>query len=130
MFMNIYQALSWGWGILAKVCIAHITFALCSSRATGGYMSGEEMRDRQLATIKGHAEIQRLIRDNEEVAQLDPWTTIEIHQAVDRLVGIDLDLNDRELFGELLAHFNAEEAQEPAPGSALDRARQRWGLEA
>ena len=32
-------------------------------------MSGEEMRDRQLATIKGHAEIQRLIRDNEEVAQ-------------------------------------------------------------
>lgn len=35
-------------------------------------MSGEEMRERQLATIKGHAEVQRLIRDNEEVAQLDP----------------------------------------------------------
>lgn len=93
-------------------------------------MSGEEMRERQLATIKGHAEIQRLIRDNEEVAQLDPWTTIEIHQAVDHLVGIDLDLNDRELFSELLAHFNAQEAQERAPRTALDRARQRWGLEA
>ncbi|QFT86889.1 hypothetical protein FIU88_18230 (plasmid) [Halomonas sp. THAF12] len=93
-------------------------------------MPDEEMRERQLATIKDHAEIQRLIRDNEEIAQLDPWTTIEIHQAVDHLVGIDLDLNDRELFGQLLAHFNAEEAKDSPPRSALDRARQRWGLEA
>lgn len=93
-------------------------------------MPDEEMRKRQLATIKGHTEIQRLIRDNEETAQFDPWMTIEIHQAVDHLLGIDLDLNDQELFGELLAHFNDAEGQEVPIKSALARARGCWGIEA
>ncbi|CEP35313.1 MULTISPECIES: hypothetical protein [unclassified Halomonas] len=88
----------------------------------------------QLETIKEHPEIQRLIRDNEFIAQLEPWSVVEIHQAVDVLVGIDLDLRDSSLFGDLLAHFN----QDSCPAlpdtfdreSARDRARRCWGLEA
>lgn len=88
----------------------------------------------QLETIKEHPEIQRLIRDNEYIAQLEPWSVVEIHQAVDVLVGIDLDLRDSTLFGDLLAHFN----QDTFPAlpdafvreSARDRATRCWGLEA
>tara|TARA_B100000678_G_scaffold291102_1_gene306249 strand:- start:6147 stop:6254 length:108 start_codon:yes stop_codon:yes gene_type:complete len=35
-------------------------------------MPEEEMRKRQLTTIKGHTEIQPLIRENEEIAQFAP----------------------------------------------------------
>ncbi|SFI24702.1 hypothetical protein [Modicisalibacter xianhensis] len=88
----------------------------------------------QLETIKGHPEIQRLIRDNEFIAQLEPWSVMEIHQAVDVLVGIDLDLRDAELFGDLLAHFNQDSSPalpETFPQeSARARARRCWGLEA
>lgn len=88
----------------------------------------------QLETIKEHPEIQRLIRDNEFIAQLESWSVMEIHQAVDGLVGIDLDLRDSQLFGDLLAHFN----QDISPAlpkaytqeSARERARRCWGLEA
>ena len=88
----------------------------------------------QLETIKEHPEIQRLIRDNEFTAQLEPWSVVEIHQAVDVLVGIDLDLRDSTLFGDLLAHFN--QGSSPAlpdafvQESARDRATRCWGLEA
>jgi len=88
----------------------------------------------QLKTIKEHHEIQRLIRDNELIAQLEPWSVMEIHQAVDVLVGIDLDLRDSTLFGDLLAHFN-HDSPLALPDtfvreSATDRARRCWGLEA
>lgn len=88
----------------------------------------------QLETIKEHPEIQRLIRDNEFIAQLEPWSVVEIHQAVDVLVGIDLDLRDSTLFGDLLAHFN-QDSTSSLPDtfvreSARDRARCCWGLEA
>ncbi|MGP9768244.1 hypothetical protein ACT3UM_21230 [Halomonas sp. AOP13-D3-9] len=88
----------------------------------------------QLETIKEHPEIQRLIRDNEFIAQLEPWSVVEIHQAVDVLVGIDLDLRDSTLFGDLLAHFN-QDSTSALPDtfvreSARDRARRCWGLEA
>lgn len=92
-------------------------------------MSNDTMRQRQLAEIRGHAEIQRLIRDNEEVALLEPWSAVEIHQAVADLLDLELDLKDRALFAELEAFFNATPAPEK-PISALERARARWGLEA
>lgn len=92
-------------------------------------MSNDTMRERQLAEIRGHAEIQRLIRDNEEVAKLEPWCAVEIHQAVAHLLDLELDLKDRALFAELEAFFNTPLAPEQSL-SALERARARWGLEA
>lgn len=92
-------------------------------------MSNDTMRERQLAEIRGHAEIQRLIRDNEEVALLEPWSAVEIHEAVAHLLDLELDLKDRALFAELEAFFNAPLAPEQTL-SALERARARWGLEA
>ena len=88
----------------------------------------------QLETIKEHPELQRLIRDNEFIAQLEPWSVMEIHQAVDGLVGIDLDLRDSTLFGDLLAHFNQDSSpalpEAHTQERARDRARRCWGLEA
>jgi hypothetical protein len=88
----------------------------------------------QLETIKEHPEIQRLIRDNETIAQLEPWSVMDIHQAVEVLVGIDLELRDTELFGDLLAHFNQDSLsalpEAFSQESARDRARRCWGLKA
>lgn len=92
-------------------------------------MADRTLPDSQLQTIKDHPDIQRLIRDNQEVAQLDPWTVAEVYEAVDHLVGLALDLDDHALFSELLAHFNGEEFS-GRPMTALEKARQRWGLEA
>lgn len=87
----------------------------------------------QIETIKEHPVIQRLIRDNEFIAQLEPWSDLEIHQVVDGLVGIDLDLRDSTQFGDLLAHFNQGSSptlpEAHTQESARDRARRCWGLE-
>ncbi|MBE1299773.1 MAG: hypothetical protein GJ680_07690 [Alteromonadaceae bacterium] len=64
--------------------------------------------------IVGDSTIQQSIKEAASETPEQEWTVTDIHDLVGDAINMDIDLDDTDLFGSLLAYFNGEQVKQAA----------------